>query len=215
MTAPVLDHILWAAPDLDAGSDTFFNLTGVRPAPGGSHPGLGTRNSLVSLGEGLYLEIISPDPAQEMEGTLGAAIAAMPRPGLIGFALRSKALGDLVHKARNLGLGVRGPTAMSRAKPDGSLIAWSILNLDPVDRARLGFVVPFALDWGSTPHPSMSTPKGATLQHFTALHDSAEEVAALYASLGVAVPVTGALKPGLLAILDTPKGEVALLSLHD
>ncbi len=60
-----LDHILWATPDLDQGCAEFSAASGVIPAGGGSHAGFGTRNRLTSLGEGLYFEVISVDPAQD------------------------------------------------------------------------------------------------------------------------------------------------------
>ena len=60
----MIDHLVLAGPDLDGLVAWFVAVSGVDPAPGGAHVGLGTRNALVGVGGPTYLELIGPDPDQ-------------------------------------------------------------------------------------------------------------------------------------------------------
>ena len=61
-----VDHLVWCVPDLDAGIRALEAMTGVKAVAGGRHPGVGTHNALLSLGDtASYIEIIAPDPGQD------------------------------------------------------------------------------------------------------------------------------------------------------
>jgi hypothetical protein len=203
-----LDHILWAAPDLDAGSALIGQLTGVDPARGGSHAGFGTRNSLLSLGA-TYLEIIAPDPAQSLEGNRGGRIAGLAEPGLATFAVRTTDLDAYAAAAARAGIRTKGPIEMGRTRPDGVRLDWACLYIEDT---VFGEMIPFAIDWKASPHPSASTPSGVTLREFTVLHPQAGALARIYGEMGIDVPVRLAAKAGFIALLTTPRGDVLLTS---
>ena len=54
------DHLVVGIRSLAEGTGQLIRLLDVAPALGGTHPGRGTENALVSLGPGEYLEIIAP-----------------------------------------------------------------------------------------------------------------------------------------------------------
>jgi hypothetical protein len=62
----LIDHIIYAAPDLERAIGDLHDAYGVSPTPGGRHPGFGTRNALVGLGEEMYLELVSIDREQSV-----------------------------------------------------------------------------------------------------------------------------------------------------
>jgi hypothetical protein len=202
-----LDHLLWGAPDLDQAGALFHELTGVAAAGGGSHPGHGSRNRLAALDQGRYFEIIAPDPLQDLLHGRGAELAALKGAGLYAFALRSRDLPAVADSARGAGISTDGPHRMGRATPDGGRIEWSILYLD---HPAFAGTLHFALDWGSTPHPSKVTPTGCKLKSFAILRRHPDALRSIYRSLGVPIEVHSAASDGFLGILGTPKGDVVL-----
>ena len=150
-----IDHIVLAAPDLERATTEFAAWTGTRPINGGPHPGGGTRNALVSFGEGAYLEIIAPDPAQTLAGTNGERFARLEKPALLHWAVRTSDLQAVADRAQRAGF-VPGPIRdMARDTPGGVRLQWQLMG---IGGHRLGGLVPFFIDWHGCPHPADSAP---------------------------------------------------------
>jgi hypothetical protein len=203
----VLDHLVYAAPDLDAAVEALFARLGVRAAPGGSHPGRGTRNALLALGAGSYLEILAPDPAQLHPGPLWMGLEGLASPGLTAWAVRSSDLEGDLRRAERAGLDLGGVLEGSRRRADGEQLVWRFT--DPRVR-EAGGLVPFFIDWGSCPHPAATAPAGVSLAALRAEHPDPGDAATLLGSLELDLPVTKGPRPALIAVLETSRGLVEL-----
>ena len=203
-----LDHILWAVPELESGVAQLADLLGVTPSEGGSHPGFGTRNQLLSLGDRLFFEVIAPDPEQTKLGQRADAIATLSAPELHTFCMESTDLDTLAARAQEAGIRCSEPVGMSRTRADGVTLAWRILYFEVPD---FGPAIPFVIDWQGSEHPASTSPEGCGLVDFAVLHPRAEALSGVYAALGIDVPVRAASRPGFLTRLTAPKGEVTIL----
>jgi hypothetical protein len=108
------DHILLGAPDLDVGIRWVEERTGVRAKFGGNHPGAGTRNALLSLGMGHYLEIIAPDPAQANAPDV-RKLRELSTPSIIEWALNTEDIAAAKNMVEAAGIKTVGPQPGSRA----------------------------------------------------------------------------------------------------
>lgn len=200
----MLDHILLGCNDLDQGISFVEKATGVRAAFGGVHPGRGTRNALLSLGEKHYLEIIAPDPAQS-----GApdrhGLQELTEPRLIGWAAHPGDLDQFAARLRAANIAFDGPTPGSRKRPDGRLLQWKTLNLHD----DLGGLLPFFIEWSTgTTHPSADAPSGCELAHFGVAAPNDAEIGHLFAVLGLAIPVAHRETRQLLARISGSNGRM-------
>jgi hypothetical protein len=117
-----LDHVLIAVADLAAATREIEARHGLASIEGGRHPGWGTANGIVPLGEA-YLELVAvADDPEAAQSPFGRWVVEA-RPTLaepLGWAIRTHALDEV---ARRLGL-TKG--AGSRATPGGERLRWRL-----------------------------------------------------------------------------------------
>ncbi len=204
-----VDHLVYAVPELERGIADLEQLLGVRAARGGRHPTWGTCNALLGLGRRAYLEIIAPDPE------LPAPAAGRPfgldtggTPGLVAWAAAGGGLDALCTRAASQGVALGAVQPGSRRAPDGTLLEWRLTDLR---HALLDGVVPFFIDWGTTPHPALIAPVGATLTALRIEHPDPGRVrATLGVLLGIDLPVSAGRTAALISEIDCPRGRTTL-----
>lgn len=205
---PPVDHLVWGGQSLEQEIERLENWTGVRAVPGGRHPGEGTRNALIRIGQAMYLELIGPDLAQ----------AAPPRPRwfdldtlteprLITWAAKGTDLEQRAAAARAAGFELGEVRSGHRELSNGQVLSWRLTY--PHLRPGAG-LVPFLIDWGQSRHPAQTAPGGVQLVELRAEHPDPATIRAPLRVLGLELEVVAGGRPALIAILDSPRGRIEL-----
>ena len=205
---PMLDHLVYATPDLDATIAEFRAVTGLDPAPGGRHVGLGTRNLLVGLGATSYLEIIGPDAGRPPEPgrQMPFGIAELRAPRLVAWAVHPVDIEAAAVGSARAGAELGPILPMGRERPDGIRLAWRLATVFP---PPLDGVTPFLIDWGGSPHPAAGELPLAALRSLRGTHPDPAAVTAVLDAVGARLDVAAG-PAGLVAVLATPAGPVEL-----
>jgi hypothetical protein len=208
MRSPPCSTTSSSAATISTSPSTSSKSTPARAALGGVHPGRGTRNALLSLGEKHYLEIIALDPLQS-----GApdhyGLAKLTEPRLVGWAAHPGDLNQFATRLRDANIAFDGPNPGSRRRPDGRLLQWKTLNL----KDDHGGLLPFFIEWSAdTVHPSADAPTGCKIVRFELAAPNDAELSHVCTQLDLDVPLEQAEKPQLRACILSPASAVVALS---
>ena len=210
-----LDHIVIAADTLEQGIEYVRKNLGVDIPKGGLHQTMATHNHLMQLGNDAYLEVIAIDPSAEPPGhprwfgldesLTRAAIKQQPR--LITWVMNTTDIHQVVDAA-NFEIGT--PTALSRDD-----LEWEIA-LPSDGRLLAGGMLPYCIQWYTTPHPAQDMADfDCLLQNLTIHHNRPRWITARLDEIeaGHLIDVEAINDdetPYLSATIDTPAGRITL-----
>jgi hypothetical protein len=101
-----IDHVIYAAADLEAATASLTERLGVPAAGGGRHVGIGTHNQVLPLGPG-YIEVLAiADPEEAAASGIGTALQARLDEHGDGLWAWAVAVPDVPPIAERLGLDI-------------------------------------------------------------------------------------------------------------
>jgi hypothetical protein len=223
-----IDHLVIAARTLDEGVRWCEATLGVVPGPGGAHPLMGTHNRLLSIATEAfpraYLEIIAIDPAKrptrepglhrwfDLDDAALQAGLARHGPRLIHFVARVSDAAAALHALAAGPVPIdRGVLVEASRESAAGRLDWKISVRDDGQRLFYG-ALPTVIEWGPV-HPTDTLPaSGVALGALHARHARPAVLREAFDAIGLAgVPVRAG-PPDLVAVLQTPRGPVALES---
>jgi hypothetical protein len=180
-----LDHVVVAVSHLATAATDFEHRYGLQSVEGGRHPGWGTANRIVPLGDA-YLELVAVVDASEAAvssfGRVVAAALAGRDERLLGWAVRTDELDAIAGRLR---LDVQ---AKSRARTDGSELCWRLAG---VEQAFAEPCLPFFIEWADDAElPGRSAPAAGALE-WLELEGDPERLAGWLGEHSLPVSVTG------------------------
>ncbi|MFL6579559.1 MAG: VOC family protein [Burkholderiales bacterium] len=201
-----IDHLVITAPSLDTGVEYVRDALGVSPQAGGQHIRMGTHNCLLKLGDALFLEVISIDPA--------APPPARPRWFQLDEeeSVKAPRLATWVVRTTDISAAiVASPVVSGYAMPmTRDDLSWTI-SIPRNGSLPLQGVAPTMIQWQG-PHPaSRLQESGCSLVRLEGFHARADKVTAMLEAIGfqgtfTVSPLPSGASAKLVAHIQTPAG---------
>ncbi|WP_299683422.1 VOC family protein [uncultured Dokdonia sp.] len=209
-TNRTIDHIVYAVSDLDTACKEFEKKLGVTPIFGGHHTSEGTKNALINLQDGMYLELIAIDHSNKNSmQNRWMGVDVLTKNQITRFALKSKNLekDSTILKKYHPAMG--GLKNGSRHTASGLVLQWELLMPLPTPEVEL---IPFVLDWSkSNTHPHELLPNmGCSLVDIYATHPTPEKIRPYFKELAYNLNIEKQEQITLQVTLNTPNGIIHL-----
>jgi hypothetical protein len=205
-----IDHIVYTVPNLEEAVAELEARLGVKPLIGGRHDTQGTRNALINLNDGAYLEILAADDENtNIPPPRWMGVDVLSRPRITRWALKSNNLTTDGKVLREHDPALGHTKAGSRQRPDGSMLRWELILPTSVPEVD---VIPFMVDWSQSDiHPHEALPDmGCSIIELLLQHPEPERIQPVLQELGVKVPVTKGEEPDIILVLRCPAGNIPI-----
>ena len=208
-----LDHLVIVAASLEQGAAWCAEQLGVSLSGGGEHVRMGTHNRLLSLGPGLYLEVIAINPhvgKPELARWFGMDDAVLRKRVVAAPELRTFVVGTDDIAAARLALPELGNVEQMQR---GDL-QWQI-TVRPDGRLQEGGCLPTVIQWRQGMHPSSAmADSGCRLVCLEVHHPEPARLEAQWRAIGLQPDKQLVLREAavshLVARVSTPDGMKAI-----
>ncbi len=204
-----IDHIVYAVFDLEAAIEKLASQLGVAPVFGGYHSSRGTKNALLNLSKGCYLEVLAIDHGNTtVAPPRWMGIDLLEREQVCRWCLKSDDLfnDQAILRAYHDEMGAIWTG--ERQKATGGLLQWEMILPLAGPAVEL---VPFMTDWArSTQHPTDSLPQACELVALQLFHPQPGEIQRVLDQLGAEERVAYGAVPTIEVTIDSPMGRITI-----
>ena len=205
-----IDHIVYTVFDLDSAITDFEKKLGVKPIFGGYHKTFGTKNALINLDNGIYLELLAADKTNtDVQPPRWMGVDLLTKNQITRWALKSNDLikDSVTLKKYNPEMGsTRGGT---RNTASASLLQWELIM--PLASPEVE-ILPFMVDWSnSETHPHNELPNmNCKLVELYATHPDPDLFYETFQALGMDFRIAPSNEISLKLRLNCPKGIIEI-----
>jgi len=204
-----IDHLVYAVPDLEKAMDEFAKKSGVRPTFGGYHRTRGTKNAVINLANGCYLEFLAIDFENENIATpRWMGVDFIESGQITRWALKSDNLAKDSTILQQYNSQMGEISGGERKTTTDKLLKWKMILPLPSPAVEL---TPFMCDWHSSEvHPTDSMSEEYTLLGLEFTHSQPEIIRTLFVDLQIENIISKGEKTSIKALIDTPNGVIKI-----
>ena len=199
-----IDHLVYAVPDLELAMDELESRLGIRPVFGGQHLSKGTKNALLNLGNGAYLELLAIDKTN-LEAPLPRwmGIDLVHSSTMVRWALKTDQI-EVVSSILSAHRSDLGKVETGeRQKANGDFLRWQ-MSLPAA--SPMVDIIPFYVDWSkSSSHPCQDLTEACSIRDIQLSHPTPNELNQLFNELELDLQIRSG-QPEIRVAIESPKG---------
>ena len=196
-----LDHVILAVSGRPPDVPRLPPASGLHATVGGRHPGWGTANWIVPLGDA-YLELVAVvDQREARASAFGRWVLGAVEGSAIGWAARPD---DLDATAARLGLSIGEG---SRTRPSGERVEWRMAGVEEAGERPW---LPFFIEWGDMATFPGAMPAPAARIVRLEIEGDSDELSAWLGQHALALDTQPGDRGVTAVVLDTPRGPITL-----